>query len=285
MANDFVGTIHRMTVQDVSNEGYLLVKGTEKAVLPRDFAKEALKANDAVDVFLFTDKKGRLMATEVLPKVVKGVFDWAEVVEQVPKLGVFVDIGSSVEVLVSVDDLPAFQSAWPVAGDKLYVTLSTDKQSRLLAVPGSERDFSDLFSYAVEVELNERVSGRVIRVDREGAVIITDEHYRAFIHHTEQEKEPRLGEYFSGRVIEVKEDGTLNVSLLPLKHERLSDDAEKIYAYLNKVGGEMPFGDKSDPEKIRQTFGMSKAAFKRALGRLMKERKVEQRDGKTFLTK
>jgi len=284
MTVNLVGTVHQMTVQEVSDQGYLLLKGTEKAILPNEVVERKLEVDDSIDVFVYHDKRGKLIATAELPKVVRGLYSWVEVIEAVPNLGVFVDIGAGVEVLVSMDDLPLFQSAWPVEGDKLYVTLTTDKKERLLAVTGSERDFSDLFTFASDIDLNADVSGYVIRTDREGAVIITDEpHYRAFIHHTEREREPRLGEHVTGRVIEVKEDGTLNVSLLPLKHERMDDDAEKIFAYLTEAGGEMPFGDKSDPEAIRATFQMSKSAFKRALGRLMKEKKIEQRDGKTYL--
>ena len=78
--------------------------------------------------------------------------------------------------------------------------------------------------------------------------------------------EPRLGQDVQVRIIDVKDDGSLNASLLPRKHERLSDDAEKIFAYLQDVGGKMPFGDKSAPEEIQEMFDMSKAAFKRALG-------------------
>src|SRR5699024_749962 len=167
-------------------------------------------------------------------------------------------------------------------GDQLYVTLDTDKKGRLLAVPATEKVFNDLYGFATEVELNDAVVGRAIRVDREGTVIFTDENYRGFIHHTEREKEPRLGEQVTGRVIEVKEDGTLNVSLMPLKHERMSDDAEKIFAYLEANGGEMPFGNKTDPDIIRDTFHMSKAAFKRALGRLMKKGKVKPHENTTY---
>ena len=73
----------------------------------------------------------------------------------------------------------------------------------------------------------------------------------------------------------------MNGSLLPRKHERLSDDAEQVLAYLQDVGGRMPFGDKSSPDEIKDMFNMSKASFKRALGTLMKERKITQKDGWT----
>ena len=91
--------------------------------------------------------------------------------------------------------------------------------------------------------------------------------------------EPRLGQDVTVRIIDVKEDGSLNGSLLPRKHERLGEDAEKIFAYLESVGGKMPFGDKSTPEEIQEMFGMSKGAFKRALGTLMKAKKIKQQEG------
>jgi len=113
--------------------------------------------------------------------------------------------------------------------------------------------------------------------------MITEEDYRGFIHHTERKQEPRLGQLIQGRVIEVKEDGTLNVSLRPLKQHSMGEDADAILELLEESDGMIPFSDKSDPEDIRGTFNISKAAFKRALGMLMKENKIEQRDGNTYL--
>src|SRR5699024_930497 len=110
------------------------------------------------------------------------------------------------------------------------------------------------------------------------------EDYRGFIHHTERKEEPRLGELVSGRVIEVKEDGTINASLRPYKKESQLEDADAILAYLEDSKGIIPFSDKSDPDDIRGTFGISKAAFKRALGKLMKDGKVKQRNGNTYMT-
>lgn len=75
----------------------------------------------------------------------------------------------------------------------------------------------------------------------------------------------------------------MNGSLLPRNYERLGKDAEKIYEYLKSVGGKMPFSDESTPEEINAMFDMSKGAFKRALGVLMKQKKVKQKDGWTEL--
>lgn len=281
-----VGTIHTMRVTKQTAEGYTLTKGDDSVFLSVEDGAGAqmLTLDDFVDVFLFVNKEGELVTTTNLPKVIVGVYDWAKVVEVLP-LGAFIDIGIGEDVLIFSEDLPLFKSTWPHQDDQLYVTLKIDSKNRLFAIPATENIFADLFEYAEDedVDLNEEITGRVIRVDREGTVILTEQNYRAFIHNSERTNEPRLGGHVTGRIIEVKEDGTLNVSLLPLKHERMDDDAEKILAFLQRSDGEMLFGDRSDPEDIRSTFKMSKSAFKRALGRLMKERKIKQEDGKTFL--
>lgn len=112
--------------------------------------------------------------------------------------------------------------------------------------------------------------------------MLTDTGVRGFIHRTERKEEPRLGSTVTGRVIAVKEDGTVNVSLLPRKQDALSVDAEEILTYMRTRNGAMPYGDKSDPEDIRERFQMSKAAFKRALGHLMKNDLVYQKEGWTY---
>ena len=280
-----LGTIHTMRIVEKVNNGCLLMKGAFQITIPIEHSDEKLVEGENVDVFLFKDRQEKVVASTLIPKIVIGIYDWAKVVDVIPGLGVFVDIGTTVEVLVPKDDLPTFQKAWPLPGDKLYVTLALDKQERLLCRVAKEALFTDMIRFATDIDLNDQVGGQIIRVDKEGAVLFTEENHRGFIHYTEREREPRLGEFVSGRVIEVKEDGTINVSLLPLKHERMDDDAEKIYAYIQEAGGVIPFSDKSEPEHIQHTFQMSKSAFKRALGRLMKHGKIEQRDGKTYIKK
>lgn len=283
MDNLQIGTIQMMTVKRTIDTGYVLQKGTEEVLMHTRETEGTLEVDAAVDVFLYTDKNDQVVATMKIPSIVLGAYGWATVVEVVPNLGVFVDIGTTKEMLVSVDDLPLFEEVWPQVDDKIYVTLGKDRKGRLLAIPASEEILEDCFEMAYDVELNERVSGRIYLTSKEGSALITEEGYRAFVHYTERGHEPRLGELVSGRIIEVKENGTLNVSLMPMKHERLDDDAEAILMYLQEHGGKMPYGDKSSPETIQKNFQMSKSAFKRALGRLMKYKKVKQADGQTFL--
>lgn len=278
-----VGTVQMLTVLRKIDTGYVLSDGTNDILLHNNEATNELQINESVKVFLYNDRNNQIVATMKIPSIQLETYDWAEVVENIPKLGVFVNIGINKDMLVSVDDLPVYTKVWPEVGDKLYVTLGTDQEGRLLAIPATESVFMNMRELALDEMFNTSVTGHVYYTSREGSAVFTNNGYRGFIHHTEREQEPRLGELITGRVIEVKEDGTINVSLLPLKHERMDDDAELILNELKKNDGVISLSDKSDPDDIRKAFGFSKSAFKRAVGGLMKDRKVKQQNGKTYL--
>jgi hypothetical protein len=272
-----------MNVDSKINSGYILKNSGIEALLQDEETNVELEPGGKVNVFLYSDKRGRWIATLKLPRLHKNTYDWAEVKEVIPNLGAFVDIGISKEMLVSKDDLPLFESVWPAEGDMLYVTLGEDRKGRLLAIPANEDALMNVFEAASEKLYQQPVTGRVYHTSKEGTAIITEGNHRGFIHHSERKQEPRLGELVNGRVIEVKDDGSINVSLRPLKQYSIGDDAEAILKHLKENDGIIPFHDKSDPEDIRATFQISKAAFKRALGRLMKEGRIEQDSGNTYL--
>lgn len=278
-----VGTVQTMNVLRTIDTGYVLGKNDEEVLLHHNETEYTLIPDEAVDVFLFSDKKDRTIASTKLPYVQIDRYDWTEVVEVVSGLGVFVDIGTDKDILVSIDELPLYEEVWPIKGDKLYVTLYKDKKERLLALPANEHVMFHDREWAPQDLFDQAITGRIYKTSTEGSAFMSADGYRGFIHHTERKQEPRLGEMISGRVIGVKDDGTLNVSLRPYKKQSRLGDAEAILAYLEENGGYIPLTDKSDLEDIRETFGISKAAFKRALGKLMKEGKVMQQDGHTYL--
>ncbi|MDG5789536.1 S1-like domain-containing RNA-binding protein [Evansella sp. AB-P1] len=277
------GTIETLTVLRKIETGYVLTNGNTEVLLHLNEADGDLDVDQEVDVFLYQDKKGQLIATMALPNEYLYTYDWAEVVDSVKNLGVFVDVGIQKEILVSKDDLPLLEGVWPQPGDELFVTLETDRKGRLLAKPVTEEIIEQERDRATNSMENRDVSGRIYRSTKVGSFIITEEGFRGFIHHSERKEEPRLGEWVKGRVIEVKDDGTLNVSLRLLKLQSRDADADSIIEYLEKNNGTMFLTDKSSPEEIRETLQLSKAAFKRAIGKLLKEGKIEQRDGNTYL--
>ena len=273
------GTVEKLLVVREAEFGFFLTDGDEDVLLHHSEITTDIQLDQEVDVFLYQDHEGRLSATFTIPTVQIDKHDWVEVVEVKKGLGVFVNIGLKKDILVSMDDLPELYHLWPIVGDRLYCSLKTDKKNRLFGKLGIEEVMRELAVPADRSKFNQNVTGTVYRLLLEGSFIITDEGYMGFIHESERTEEPRLGQRVEGRIIDIKEDGTVNVSLLPRAHEQMDDDAAKVYEYILSREGSMPYGDKSLPEEIQKRFNMSKAAFKRALGKLMKEEKVFQKDG------
>src|SRR5690606_29105937 len=194
-------------------------------------------------------------------------YGWAKVLKVSPREGAVVDIGTTREVYVLPADLPQVQELWPQQGVHIFMTLRTDRYGDLYVRLATEEKVLELCERAPAEVYNKDLKARAYRLLPVGSFMLSvPENYRVFVHESEREAEPRLGEEKTVRVIDVKDDGTLNGSLLPRKQERLSDDAEEILRYLENAGGQMPFTDKSSPDEIMEMFGMSKAAFKRALG-------------------
>lgn len=278
------GEIVKLQVKSQEGSKWILQHKEMDIPLNASEAPEDLQINDKIEVFLFVDRRGNMSATTQLPSIQKGTYGWARVIKVSDKEGAFVDIGTSKEVQVKAEDLPKIKELWPAIGDHLYMTLRTDKDGELFGRLATEDRVEELYIDAPTTLFNQNVIARPYRLLPIGTFLLSvPENYRIFVHQSERLEEPRLGQDLTVRIIDTKDDGSLNGSLLPRKHERLGDDAESIFRYLNDVGGKMPFTDKSTPEEIQEMFTMSKAAFKRALGKLMKEGKIVQNDGWTQL--
>ncbi|QKS71272.1 hypothetical protein FLK61_31680 [Paenalkalicoccus suaedae] len=281
MSDNLIGQVVTAEVLSKTANGFLLNYQNTRIFLPKESVKGPI--GDEVDVFLYNDNNGQIIASLQIPTILSGTYDWVTVVKVVAKLGVFVDIGMQKDILVSMDDLPLFERAWPNEGDRLFVTLSNDRRGRLIALPVKEEMIEEERDRASLALKGSEIEGHIYRVSKVGSFMITEQGYRGFIHEYERKREPRLGEFVKGRVIDVKEDGSLNVTLRSKAQESQSQDADEILAYLERSGGLMPYTDKSDPDEIREQFKISKASFKRALGKLMKDGKIKQEDGQTTL--
>lgn len=275
------GQVVELTVLENLGSRWILTNGAKEIALNSSEVATPLTIGDRLKVFLYVNRRGELQATTVIPHILQGEYGWAKVLK-VEKEGAYVDIGSTKEALVRAEDLPKIRSLWPKSGDYLYITLYTNRNGDLFGRLITEEKVNEIYEEALDEMFNKNIIARAYRLLPVGSFLLgVDIPYRIFVHNSEMEAEPRLGQDVEVRIIEVKEDGTMNGSMLPRKHERLGKDAEKIYEYLQSVGGKMPFSDKSTPEEIFEMFDMSKGAFKRALGVLMKARKVKQEDGWT----
>lgn len=237
------------------------------------------QVGEQVTGFTYLDKAEHLRMTTVEQKATQESFGWGVVTDVRRDLGVFVDTGlPGKDVVVSLDDLPLDKEQWPKKNDQLYVKLILDKKNRVWGHLAWHEDFWNLSEPAYDNMNNENLRAIVYRNKETGTfVYLPDNNMLGFIHPSEHFGTLRIGQELQVRVIGFrKEDRSLNLSAKPRAYEMLDNDAQMILAYLQNTGGKMIFNDKSSPEVIKATFGISKGQFKKALGGLMKAGKIKQ---------
>lgn len=239
----------------------------ERVLLPVKQVPEGSEIGDELEVFIYRDSEDRLIATTREPKLQMGQI--AELtVAQVGKLGAFLDWGLEKDLF-----LPFREQRGEIRqGRQVLVTLYIDKSDRLCATMNVYEALRTDSPYQAE----DRVRGRVYELsDNFGAFVAVDNQYSALIAAKELYGDVTLGADIEARVLRVREDGRLDLSVREKAYLQMDVDAEKILALLDSYEGALPFNDKAAPEVIRHETGMSKNEFKRAVGRLLKQGKVE----------
>ena len=269
------------------NEHYYFVQ-KDGLTLALDKKEGDHQLGQLVQGFAYSDLHQKLRLTTLPVSASQDSYGWGVVTEVRRDLGVFLDTGlPDKEVVVSLDVLPEIKELWPKKGDKLYVKLVVDKKDRIWALPAPAEVFQKLAGPAYDNMQNEKLRAIVYRLKLTGTFIyLPDNNMLGFIHPSERYTEPRLGQELEARVIGYRQvDRTLNLSLKPRSFEMLEADAQMILTYLESKGGFMTLNDKSSPEDIKATFGISKGQFKKALGRLMKAGKIKQDSSGTEVLK
>ncbi|MCI9389203.1 MAG: S1 RNA-binding domain-containing protein [Lachnospiraceae bacterium] len=247
----------------------------EKVLLPGRQIPEGAKEGDEIEVFIYRDSKDRLIATVHEPRLEKEQTAVLEVVDT-GRIGAFLDWGLEKDLL-----LPFREQTMPVQkGDKCLVALYEDKSHRLCATMKVYHYLSTQTPY----KTGDMVDGRVYELSKNfGVFVAVDDRYSALIPKSEAQGSYKVNDILRLRVTKVKPDGKLNVSARKQVYLQLEEDAQKIFQVLEHSGGTLPLDDKSDPAQIKARLGLSKAAFKRAVGHLMKEGKILQRPGEIVI--
>lgn len=272
-----LATVLTGMITDENKTYYFVQKDGLTFALSKEEGEHQL--GDMVQGFAYSDMKQKLRLTTKEVSATQTTYGWGQVTEVRRDLGVFVDTGlPDKQVVVSLDLLPEMKELWPKKGDQLYVRLEVDKKERIWAIPAEPEVFQKLAGKAYDNMQNQNLRAIVYRLKLSGTfVYLPDNNMLGFIHPSERFSEPRLGEEVTARVIGFREvDRTLNLSLKPRSFEMLENDAQMILTYLESNGGFMTLNDKSSPEDIKSTFGISKGQFKKALGGLMKAKKIKQ---------
>lgn len=239
----------------------------EKVLLPRKQVPEGSAVGDKLTVFVYRDSQDRMIATVREPKLLMGQVAELEVV-QLGKIGAFLDWGLEKDLF-----LPYKQQRGRVEqGRKVLVSLYIDKSSRLCATMNVYQNLRNDSPY----KAGDQITGRVYEVsDNFGAFVAIDNRYSGLIPLKELYGEVELGRDISARVVRVLEDGRLNLSIREKAYLQIERDVEKLLQILDSYEGALPFNDHSAPEVIAHETGMSKNEFKRAVGRLLKEGKIQ----------
>lgn len=247
--------------------GVYLGTEKEKVLLPKKQVPEGAEPGDPVEVFLYKDSQDRLIATTNEPLLTLGELAVLEVAET-GKYGAFLKWGLEKDLFLPFKE----QTSRVKKGDKCLVTLYVDKSQRLCAT----MRVYELLRKDSEYKKDDMVTGIVYETSQQfGAFVAVDNQFSALIPRRELFREIPVGTIVHARVTSVKEDGKLDLSLREKAFVQMDADAEMIYEKMKSQNGMLPFTDKADPEIIKREFGMSKAAFKRAVGRLLKAGKIE----------
>lgn len=245
----------------------------ERVLLPMKQVPEGLKLQDKVKVFLYKDSSDRLIATTNKPKLVLGELA-VLTIKEIGKIGAFLDWGLEKDLFLPFKEMT--QKVEP--NEEVLVTLYIDKSERLCA---SMKGIYNLLSTESPYKKDDIVTGRVYEFsDNFGTFVAVDDCYSARIPKHEDHSFLRIGDIIEAKVVSVKPDGKLDLTIREKAYIQLDADAEKIMELLDSYAGVLPFSEKASPEVIKRETGLSKNAFKRAIGHLYKERKIDLSGGK-----
>ena len=247
--------------------------GTEedKVLLPAKMVPSDIEIGDALTVFVYRDSSDRMIATTKKPKIMLGQLAKLRV-SQVSKIGAFLDWGLEKDLFLPYKE----QTTHVSDGDECLVALYIDKSDRLAATMRVYYYLTNGSDYVKD----SAVSGTVIEINPErGVYVAVDDKYFGMIPKNEVFGHLNVGDTFHGRVSKVREDGKLTISLKQKAYIQMDEDSSLILEKIKLNGGRLPFNDKADPELIKEYFDMSKNAFKRGVGRLLKEGKIRIGEG------
>ena len=265
-----LGKKQELTIVKKAEFGVYLAEGaeaSERVLLPKKQVPEGTAIGDRLRVFVYRDSKDRLISTTQEPKVELGGLARLRVA-QVGKIGAFLDWGLEKDLL-----LPFRQQTRRVReGEEVLIALYIDKSSRLCATMNVYEYLENQSPY----KKDDRVRGTIYEISREfGAFVAVDDRYSGLIPRKDFHGDAQIGDVIEARVTAVHEDGKLDLSMREKAYLQMDKDAETVLKVIDEFDGVLPFNDKATPEVIERELKLSKNAFKRAVGRLLKEGKIE----------
>lgn len=244
---------------DGDNEGEIL--------LPARYVPKGIKPGDEVEVYIYHDNEGRLIATTARPNAVVGEFAWMQV-KTVSNMGAFMEWGLMKDLLVPHRE----QKAEMKEGRWYLVYVYQDNMSGRIVASARINKFLD--NVPPEYERNQEVDLLVAEETPIGYKVIIDNLHWGLLYRSEVFRPLIKGEKLKGYIKEVREDEKIDVSMYKIGYEKVDGIAQKVLEILERNGGYLPVYDKSDADEIYSIFGCSKKSFKKAIGALYKQQLI-----------
>lgn len=265
-----LGKKQTLTVVKRTEHGvYLCEDGhnEDRVLLPKNQVDSGINIGDHIEVFIYKDSEDRIIATVKEPYLTLGDVAKLKVVG-VAHIGAFLDWGLDKDLFLPFKE----QTRKVQQGEEILAALYIDKSSRLCATMNVYEYLDKNSPY----KKDDTVTGTVYETSRQfGVFVAVDDKYSALIPAKEVHEFIRIGDRVTARVTAVKPDGKLDLSIRRKAYKQMNEDAESVYMMIEEYGGVLPFNDKADSELIKRESGLSKNAFKRAVGRLLKEGKIK----------
>jgi predicted RNA-binding protein (virulence factor B family) len=267
MAN--IGKRNLLPILRSAPPGYYLDGGSHgEILLPGRYIPKGVIPGGIMDVFVYRDSEDRLVATTEVPHAMVGEFALLRVISVNPRIGVFLDWGLEKDLL-----LPIREQTRPLqAGDWIVVRVALDEKTDRIIASSRLNRYLNLTppNYAE----GQAVNLMVIDETPLGFNVIVENSHRGLLYHSDLAAPLSAGQPLEGFVRTVRPDGKIDVALDRAGYRRIAPLTEQILDALGESGGHLPYHDDSSPEDIRAVFGVSKKAFKQAIGSLYRERRI-----------
>lgn len=245
-------------------------------LLPNKYVPETFEIGESIEVFCYLDYDERPVATSLTPYVTVNNFQLLEVAE-VNDFGAFLDWGLEKHLLVPFRE----QRSKMIAGQWYIIYCYLDEVSNRLVASNKLDKF--ISNENLTINILDEVDLIVTRETDLGWEVIINNKHKGLVYSNEIFKKIAVGDKIKGYIKNIRPDQKIDISLQPIGFKSLEPAANTIYEKLLMHSGFLNLHDKSDPEDIKRVLHMSKKTFKKGIGALYKERKIEIKEDGIYL--
>lgn len=271
-----LGEFNTLTIDRLTKVGLFLTDNTNDVLLPMKYVPKEYKIGDEIRVFLYLDHEERPVATTLEPYVTINDFAFLRV-NYTNKFGAFLDWGLEKDLFVPFKE----QARLMEQGKRYLVYVYLDEKSNRIVASSRTNKFLD--NTELDIQKDDEVDLIISHTTELGTNVIINKKYKGLMYANELYQDLRIGDRHKGYIKSIRPDNKIDVSFQKTGLENIEPNAELILRELKANRGFLRLNDASHPEDIKTVLKMSKKSFKKAIGTLYKEKKIEIKDEGIYL--